>query len=270
MPVIWAVFVSLFLASTLATPAFAADLPEIMKRGKLVAATSGNLPPVTFLNEKNELQGYDINVARFIEKHLGVPIEIVRLDWKGILPGLQTGRFDAVFSNVNITPERKQIFDYSIPYSRSAVVVVARANLRDIDGPADLKGRVVGAISGGMDGEIPAREIEKQFGAFKAFKGYAGYAEMFADMEVGRVEAVVAPDTAAANFIRQKPGIARITGEPYKVRFVGVPMQKGSTELKAKMDEAIRLMKRQGLLDLWAKEFFGLDHFSRILPDAVP
>jgi len=264
----WAL--SIGLTAGMVGAAWAADLPEIVKRGKLIAATSGNLPPVTFLNEKNELQGYDINVARFIEKHLGVPIELVRLDWKGILPGLQTGRFDAVFSNVNITPERKQIFDYSIPYSRSAVVVVARASVKDITGPASLKGRLVGAISGGMDGEIPAKEIEKEHGAFKAFKGYAGYAEMFADLEIGRVEAVVTPDTAAANFIKQRPGVAQIVGEPYKVRFVGVPMQKGAVQLKAKVDESIRAMKREGLLDRWGKEYFGLDQFSKILVDDVP
>src|SRR5213593_2022364 len=156
----------------LATSVFAADLPEITKRGHMVAATSGNLPPVTYLNDKNELVGYDIEVGKFIARHIGVKLDLVRLDWKGILPGLQTGRFDAVFSNVNITPERKQLFDYSIPYSRSAVVVVARASVKDINGPAALHGRLVGAISGGMDGEIPAREIEKEHGAFKAFKGY--------------------------------------------------------------------------------------------------
>ena len=37
-------------------------------RGQLIAATSGNLPPVTFLNDKNELTGYDIEVGRFIAK----------------------------------------------------------------------------------------------------------------------------------------------------------------------------------------------------------
>src|SRR5437763_16751206 len=162
--------VCLFVALTLASPAipaFAADLPEITRRGHMVAATSGNLPPVTFLNDKNELVGYDIEVGKFIAKHLGVKLDLVRLDWKGILPGLQTGRFDAVFSNVNVTPERKEIFDYSIPYSRSAVVVVARDGARDINGPTDLKGRLVGAISGGMDGEIPARAIAREPGAVK-------------------------------------------------------------------------------------------------------
>lgn len=270
MRVICAVLLSLLLGPAFAAPASAADLPEIKARGILFAATSGNLPPVTYLNEKNELVGYDIEVGKFIATHLGVKLDLARLDWKGIMPGLQTGRFDAVFSNVNITDERKQIFDYSIPYSRAAVVVVARANLPDIKGPADLRGRIVGAISGGMDGEIPAREIEKQYGAFRAFKGYAGYAEMFADMEIGRVEAVVTPDTAAATFIKEKPGVANIAGKPYKVRYVGVPMHKPAPQLKAKIDEAIRLMRQQGLLDKWAKQYFGLDNFSEQLIDHVP
>ena len=254
----------------LAAPGLAADVPIIKTRGHLIAGPVATSPPVSFLNDKNELTGYDIEVRRFIANHLGVKLDLVRLDWKGILPGLQTGRFDVVFSNVNITPERKETFDYSIPYSRSAVVVVAKGNVTDINGPTDLKGRMVGAISGGMDGEIPAKAIEKEHGAFKGFKGYAGYAEMFADMEIGRIEAAVAPDTAAANFIKDKPGVARIVGKPYVVRYVGVPMQKGSPQLKEKIDEAIRAMRKEGLLDRWAKQYFGLDNFSAQLIDRVP
>jgi len=262
---------ALLVGTTIAlgSAAGAADLAEIKERGQLIAAASGNLPPVSFLNASNELEGYDINVARYVEDKLGVPIELVRLDWKGILPGLQTGRFDAVFSNVNITDERKEIFDYSIPYSRSAVVVVAKEG-SGITGPADLPGKRVGGISGGMDGEIPAKEIEQEFGAFDQFKGYAGYAEMFADVEIGRVDAIVAPDTAAANFIREKPGVAAIVGEPYRVRYVGVPMQKGSTELKAAIDEAIREMRAKGLLDEWGQQYFGIEDYSAALVDEVP
>jgi len=80
----------------------------------------------------------------------------------------------------------------------------------------------------------------------------------------------VAPDTAAANFIKSKPGVAQITGKPYAVRYVGVPLHKPSPELKAKIDEAIRLMRQQGLLDRWAKQYFGIDHFSEQLIDRVP
>lgn len=248
----------------------AANLDEIKARGYLNAATSGNLPPVSFVNENNELDGYDIQVAKYVQDKLGVEIRLNRLDWKGILPGLQTGRFDAVFSNVNITQERKSTFDYSIPYSRSAVVVVRSLKADGISGYKDLAGKRVGAISGGNDGELPAREIASKYGDFSEFKGYAGYAEMFQDLAIGRVDAIIAPDTAAANFLRERPGIGEITGEPYQVRFVGVPMQKGSTELKAAIDAAIGEMKQKGLLDEWAKKYFGIDKFSEQLVDQVP
>ena len=254
----------------LASAALAADLPEIKKRGKLLAATSGNLLPVSYVNEKNELVGYDIEVAHYIEKKLGVPIDIARLDFKGIMPGLQTGRFDAVFSNVNITEERRKIFDYSIPYSRSMIVAVVRNGVTDVKGYKDLKGKNVGGISGGADGELPAREIEKKYGAFKSFKGYPGNAELFADLAVGRIDVAISPDTAAAAFLKTNPNAGKITGEPYIVRFVGVPMQKGSKELKGFIDQCIRDMKKEGLLDKWGKQYFGIDNYSASLVDRDP
>jgi len=165
----------LVLAGMMAA-ANAADLPEIKQRGKLVAATSGDLVPVTYVNEKGQLEGYDIEVAHFIEKKLAVPIDLVRLDFKGILAGLQAGRFDAVFSNVNITDERKKVFDYSIPYSRSAVVAVVRKGLDNVHGYKDLKGLTVGGISGGNDGEVPLLFLDVVDSPMNAFfsTGFSG------------------------------------------------------------------------------------------------
>jgi ABC-type amino acid transport substrate-binding protein len=248
----------------------AASFEEIKARGYLNAATSGNLPPVSFVNDKNELDGYDVQVAKYVQDKLGVEVRLNRLDFKGILPGLQTGRFDAVFSNVNITPERKTTFDYSIPYSRSAIVVVRSLKAEGITNFETLAGKRVGAISGANDGEIPAREIAAKYGDFSEFKGYAGYVEMFQDLAIGRVDALVAPDTAAANFIAERPGVGEIVGQPYQVRFVGVPMQRGSTDLKAAIDAAITEMKQKGLLDQWGEKYFGIKQFSQQLVDYVP
>ena len=74
------------LAACFATASSAADLPEIKKRGRLIAATSGNLPPNTFVDSNNQLTGYDIEVGRLVEKAIGVPIQFEKLDFKGIMP----------------------------------------------------------------------------------------------------------------------------------------------------------------------------------------
>jgi len=54
------------------------------------------------------------------------------------------------------------------------------------------------------------------------------------------------------------------------VRFVGIPMQKGSKELKAFFDQCIRDMKKEGLLDKWGKQYFGIDNYSASLVDRDP
>jgi ABC-type amino acid transport substrate-binding protein len=267
----WIIAAVAAISATLASfAAPAVEMADIKARGRLIVATSGNLPPNTFVDERNQLTGYDIEVCRLIEKAVGIPMTFERLDWKGILPGLQTGRFDLVCSNVNITDERKQVFDYSIPYSRAAVIPLVRSGVERIKNFKDLAGHNVGAISGGMDGEIPAREIEKQFGSFKSFKGYPGYAEMFADMRAGRLDVIVAPDLAAGDYLKKFPGEAAFAGEAYQVRFVGIPLQKGSAELKAIVDDTIRKARTDGTLDGLAQKFFGIEHFSKQLIDKVP
>ena len=246
-----------------AVPASAVSLSDIKGRGRVIVATSGNLPPNTFVDERNQLTGYDVEVCGFVEKTLGVPMTFERLDWKS--PGLQTGRFDLVCSNVNITDERKQVFDYSVPYSRAAVVPLVRKGVDGVKSFKDLAGRNVGAISGGNDGEIPAREIEKQFGAFKSFKGYPGYAEMFAHMRAGRIDVIIAPDLAAGDYLKKFPGEASFAGEPFQVRYVGIPLPEGSTDLKSVVDETIRKARTDGTLDRLAQQFFGIEGFSKQL-----
>jgi ABC-type amino acid transport substrate-binding protein len=150
------------------------------------------------------------------------------------------------------------------------IMAVVRNGVTDVKGYKDLKGKNVGGISGGADGELPAREIEKKYGAFKSFKGYPGNAELFADLAVGRIDVAISPDTAAAAFLKTNPNAGKITGEPYIVRFVGIPMQKGSKELKAFFDQCIRDMKKEGLLDKWGKQYFGIDNYSASLVDRDP
>jgi ABC-type amino acid transport substrate-binding protein len=261
---------SLFAAGTMAPWSARADLPEAKARGKLIIATSGNLPPATFVDANNELDGYDIFIAREVGKRIGIPIQFERIDSKGMLPGLQTGRFDAVVSNINVLEERKAVFDFSIPYSRSAVVAITRAGNVDINSYKDLKGKVVGGITGGADGEIPARQISEKFGAFKEFKGYPGFSELFQDLAIGRIDAAITPEHAAADFSKQRPGIVKITSEAYQEKFVAAAFQKGSPQLKAAFDSAILELRKNGTLDQMAERYFGYKNYTKNIPEQLP
>jgi len=247
-----------------------ADLAEARARGKVIVSTTGNLPPCTFINEQNVLDGYDIAVAHAVEKSIGIPFDFQIVAAGGMLPGLQTGRFDVVVSNINAIAERGSLFDWSVPYSRSAVIAVARASISDIGSYKDLKGRMVGAINGAADGEQPARAISEQFGPFKELRVYSGFNELFQDMTNGRIEAAVTPENAAAYFNKRRPGIVRLTQPPYIVRPVSAHFHKGEPELRAAFDVEILALRKSGKLDEWAEQYFGIKDYVSGIPEAPP
>jgi hypothetical protein len=76
----------------------------VAERRRLLHDGEGRAGPST----PRPARWYDIEVGRFIANHRGVKLDLVRLDWKGILPGLQTGRFDVVFSNVTRRSARRR------------------------------------------------------------------------------------------------------------------------------------------------------------------
>jgi cystine transport system substrate-binding protein len=247
-----------------------ADLAEARSRGKVIVSTTGNLPPCTFINDQNVLDGYDIAVAHAVEKSIGIPFDFQIVAAGGMLPGLQTGRFDVVVSNINALPERGSVFDWSVAYSRSAVVAVARAAATDIGGFKDLKGKVVGAINGAADGEQAARSIAEKYGAFKELRVYSGFNELFQDMAIGRIEAAVTPENAAAYFNKRRPGIVRLTQPPFIVRPVAAHFHKGEPQLRAAFDEPILALRKSGKLDEWAEQYFGIKDYVSGIPETPP
>ncbi len=107
------------LALTIAScaPAAPAGLLEAIKaRGVLKVSTDPNYKPQSFLNEKGELDGFDIDVAKEIGKRLGVKVEFVTPAWEIITAGNWGGRWDLSIGSMTITPDRKKVLYFTSPY----------------------------------------------------------------------------------------------------------------------------------------------------------
>ena len=72
--------------------AHAADsiLTEVLRRGAVRIAITAGAPPTRFEDEKGNLQGYDIDIANYLAKQLGVAIDYIRTDTAGRVAMLQT------------------------------------------------------------------------------------------------------------------------------------------------------------------------------------
>lgn len=242
-------------------PAAAADLSPVKDKGVLRALTTGDDKPNVYMDPSGKPVGFEVDMCDMVAGKLGVKLDLGVLAWEGLLPSISTKRTDMVCSGVNITEARTKAFDFSVPYSRTAIIAMVPAANTDISGPTDIKGKMVGACIG-ADGE----DVVRQIGGFRDVRVYPGVAELFPDLLAKRIDVAIVGDKQAAEFMLSRPGQFKIVGKPYKVNLVGYPLSKGSADMKAALDKIITDARRDGTLNAMAKAKFNLDDYDSALP----
>ena len=99
----------------LAPAATAEELAEIKDKGVIRIAMSGAYPPFNFVNEQNEVVGFDPAIGTEIAERMGLDVEIVTTAWDGIIGGLLANRF----GHVPRRGETIRIGDYSFEVVRA-------------------------------------------------------------------------------------------------------------------------------------------------------
>ena len=95
--------------------ASARTLAEIVASKKLVVGVNPTLPPLGIFNDKNEIDGFDVDVARKLGELLGVKTEIVQVGSPDRIPFVVSSKIDAVLGAMTITAERQKVIDFTIP-----------------------------------------------------------------------------------------------------------------------------------------------------------
>jgi polar amino acid transport system substrate-binding protein len=117
-------------------------LSTVKARGSMRVSTDPNYKPQSFLNEKGELDGFDIDVAKEVAKRLGVKAEFMTPEWDAITGGNWGGRWDISIGSMTITPDRKKALFFSPPYyyTPAQFAVPKDSTLASVD---DLTGKTV-------------------------------------------------------------------------------------------------------------------------------
>jgi polar amino acid transport system substrate-binding protein len=97
--------------------ALAADtLAEIQKRGKLRVGMEPGYMPFELTNQKGEIMGFDVDMAKRMAAAMKVELELVSTAWDGIIPALLTDKFDIIMSGMTLTQERNLSVNFADPY----------------------------------------------------------------------------------------------------------------------------------------------------------
>ena len=110
------VLAAVAFALTFAVNSMAGTLEEIQKRGKLRVGMEPGYMPFELTNQKGEIIGFDVDIARRMAKAMGVEVELVSTAWDGIIPALMTDKFDIIMSGMTLTQERNMSINFCQPY----------------------------------------------------------------------------------------------------------------------------------------------------------
>lgn len=219
---------------------------------KLIMATSADYPPYEFIQTaggKEEIVGFDVDIAKAIGEELGYEVEVQNVDFNGLIPALQAGRADFVMAGMTPTEERKQNVDFSKIYYEAKNTIVSRKGSGYTEA-ASLNGKKVGVQLGSIQ-EGAAKEIQ---GANVVPLNRIN--EIIQELKAGRIDAAIVEDTVAKGFIEANPDLEFnvIPNEGESGSAIAFP--KGSP-LRAEFDPVLQEMIDSGKITELVNKWFG-------------
>ena len=240
-----------------AAPAAAAPEAAPAPAAAIVVGLDDNFPPMGFKDEKNELVGFDIDLAKEAAKRIGREVTFKPIDWSAKEAELSGKRVDALWNGLTITEQRKQNILFTAPYMENHQIIVVSAG-SPIKTKADLAGKVVGAQEGSSAVDAIKKE-EAVFQSFKELKTFGDNVTALMDLSTGRLDALVVDEVVGRYYASKKPGEYRVLEENFGTEDYGVGTRKDDTELMAQIDKAMDEMKADGAAATISTKWFGKD-----------
>jgi octopine/nopaline transport system substrate-binding protein len=250
---------------------------------KIKIATEGDYPPWNYKDASGNLVGFEIELAKELCTRMNAICEIIPHKWRGIIKGLNAGKYDAIMAAMSITEDRKKLVTFSRNYAGTPNVFVVRKDNPLANFRTDLKQLTFKNINPAEQAALDA--------IFKAFKGkiigvqvattHAKFADQYMgdraeiriydfqhtidlDLYQGRLDAVI------GDFAYWQPLIKSEQGKDYKIvgphmtggpfgEGVGVAVRKKDQDLADMFSRAIEDAIKDGTIKKLAVQWFGYD-----------
>lgn len=271
-------FFILFLAVSVvfgATGSFGGSdvLNEILAAGVIKVSTDANYAPQSFLNDKGELEGFDISVAKEAAKRLGVKVKFITPDWDLITAGKWGKRWDLSIGSMTPTVERMNALHFTMPYYSTPAQFAVHKDNTTIKSLKDLAGKRIGVGTEttydryiNKDLELVGVKIEYQDWSAGKITTYPTDANAIEDLALGdgvRIDAVITAKPTI--FEAMKAGCGggcplKMLGDPVYYEILSFALDKSrsnSESLLKKLNEILTSMYKDGTLEDLSMQFYG-------------
>ena len=249
---------ALMMVASFGTAAFAeydnSNIQTVVP-GKLTVATSPDFAPYEFYAVQDGtpvLAGFDIALAAYIADYLGLELDIIPMDFDGVLNELAAGGVDLGLAGLSPDPARMEAMDFSEIYSlggQSFVTVQDKVDLFPSLEDANKAEYSIGAQNGSIQMNL-ANENTPDADIVALVK----VTDIIAELLGGKLDGAFIETAVAENYAKNYPDLAVILEVPYDVAGSAVGVVKGNAELLTGVNAAVSAALEEGAMDAFVAE----------------
>lgn len=245
----------------------------------ITIATEGGYEPWNLTLPGGKLSGFEPELMTDLCKRMGIECKLVVQNWDGMIAGLNAGKYDVIMDAIVITPDRKQVVTFTVPYAATpASFIAAKGTLlppaptlklhddeKEIQAAiAPLKAALKGKTIGIASGTVYTPFIDKYFKDVADIREYSSSADAILDLQAERIDAVF-DDITFANSTLSRPENSNLSfsgpqlSGPIWGEGEAMGVRHSDTDLKAKLDEAIKAALADGTVKKLSEKWFKSD-----------
>lgn len=239
----------------------ATNFKRIWGKDEITIGLDDAFPPIGFRDEKGQLVGFDIDLAKATFERLGLKPILKPVAWDGVILTLKNKEIDVIWNGMTITDSRKQQIDFSNAYLIGSDEFIIRSN-SGISKPNDLQNKPVGV----QTGSTQEQELQTTPGQYNFVRSYASNDEAFLDLKSGRLDALLIDNFAGRYYITNinKDGnLYSVISGGFGENKAGVGIRKEDTFLQTAIDQTLDQLKADGTAQSISNKWFGVDLISK-------
>jgi histidine transport system substrate-binding protein len=235
-------------------------------------SSEGAYPPFNELAPDGSLKGFDIDIGNALCAEMKAKCSWVKQEWDGMIPALNSRKFDAIVASMSVTEERKAKVDFTNKYYASPLALIAKNGSPLKPELATLKGKKVAVQRGTVSDNFATKFWE---GKGPEIVRYAKQDEAYLDLKSGRMDAAFADYWEAyGGFLTKDEGKGYgVVGEHVYGKTkeemavvgdgIGIAIRKKDTDLKAQLNKALAAIRANGKYDEIRKKYFPMDIYGK-------
>ncbi len=247
------------LATAITSPAFSQQrniLAEVLERGTVRIAISGESPKYSMMKPDGTPEGYEVDMGQMIADQLGVKVEWLKVDGAGRVTSLQTGKADITISNFTSNFKRSKVISFTDPYMVVGMVFYVKAGRDDIKTVDDLNtpDRKVGFGRGStQEVLVPAAAPKTTIVRFSKMS------DVLSALNTGRIDASALDNIGLSGIMAQHPGKYKVLPGRYSREDIALGLPRDDFEWWRLLNTFMRDFNMSGKNDELFKKWFGAD-----------